>query len=339
MRKLLLLGTALTALSIGTAMARDDHHRTPPTFDVAAAAAIAVNDGEVAGNSARAEGQYTFSSITDSYKGANGVSNQNQNAGANSVLQNSLALAYIQGCTCASSTDTAIGLTIAAAGNEGEVTGNSSSSSAEKTVTFDRERRHDRDPKITYTYSTVDAYVGGSYDSATGVFQVNQNSGANSLLQNSVAVAAATNLKGKTDLGIALALAGNDGEVARNSSRDSRTNADGGINGSFNHMTGIANVNQNVGANSELQNASSLGVLTFCGCATDNIALSVAAAGNDGGVYRNRSSAELGSNGVAMNDSFNHAEGMLQVNQNAGANSLLQNSASVAVIMHTTSTH
>lgn len=337
-RKLLLLGTILTAFSVGPAMAAD-HSSDPivPTFETSIATATAANNDSVNGNSAVAVSQGTFTSITGgSYNNAKGVSNQNQNAGANSALQNALALSYIQGCACTTGTGTgtgtsyttATGQAVASSGNDGYVGGNSSSSdrAGGSLIPF----------RLYGPNSTVSADIDGSYNSATGVFQVNQNSGANSLLQNSAAVAVATQLKGATlDQGSAVASAGNDANVQGNRATDNWTNAGGTINNAFNNVTGVVNVNQNVGENSALQNASSLASLQFCGCATDNYSMTVAAAGNGGLVLGNTAIASNGSNGAIMNASFNGAQGMLQANQNAGANSALQNSVAVGSIVHT----
>jgi len=371
MRKLLLIGTALTAFSLAMPLAYatgtgdgggnsgwnnggsgegngggKGHHKNPVTFDIAIAAALAGNHGNVAGdNSANAESQATSTSINGgSYNGAKGVSNTNQNAGANSALQNALALSYIQGCNCATAATATIaaGGALAAAGNSGEVEDNSSRSSRElvgyKYVAKPWADKDDRDDywkqPVFGPNSTVAATIDGSFDNATGVFQVNQNSGDNSLLQNASAVAAATGLKGTTDLGVTVAAAGNSGEVEHNNASADHTNTSATINNSFNGDKGMVNANQNAGANSQLQNASALASLKFCGCAADNIGLSVAVAGNAGGVYGNWASAENGSNGASMTNSFNGSQGMLQANQNAGANSLLQNSVAVGVITH-----
>jgi hypothetical protein len=344
MRKLLLIGASLAVLGAAPAWAgpqgNPDHqhkngHHTNPTFDISVAAALAGNSGDVSGNSANLKSQSVSTEITGSYGSSKGVSNQNQNAGANSALQNALALSYIQGCDCANTTaaTVAFGATLAVAGNTGTVQDNTSSTGREMT----RSRRDGWYGGISWgPDSSITASISDSYNGDTGVFQVNQNSGANSLLQNSTAVAAATGLKGQVDAGLAVALAGNSGTVTNNKSTDDHTTAKGTINNSFNSDTGVVNANQNVGANSQLQNASALASLQFCGCAADNVSLTIAAAGNDGHVLYNQASAANGSNGVSMTSSFNYSQGMLQANQNAGANSLLQNSIAVGALQHTT---
>jgi hypothetical protein len=349
MRKLLLIGASLAVLGAAPAWAgggtndNPDHkhqnrHHANPTFDISVAAALAGNSGDVSGNSANLKSQSVSTEITGSYGSSKGVSNQNQNAGANSALQNALALSYIQGCDCANTTaaTVAFGATLAVAGNTGTVQDNTSSTGREMT----RSRRDGwYGGGISWgPDSSITASISDSYNGDTGVFQVNQNSGANSLLQNSTAVAAATGLKGQVDAGLAVALAGNSGTVRGNRSTDDHTTATGTIDNSFNSDTGVVNANQNVGANSQLQNASALASLQFCGCAADNVSLTIAAAGNDGSVSGNVANAANGSNGVRMTSSFNYSQGMLQANQNAGANSLLQNSIAVGALQHTTTT-
>lgn len=333
MRKLLLVGTALAAMGLAMpAFAGNDsggqgqqgwqYGNSTPTFEIAIAAALAGNSGSVMDNNAQAIGQGVGTTISGgSFNGANGVSATNQNAGANSALQNALSLAYIEGCsTCTTSTSSptytlAAGGALAVAGNSGEASGN------------------------TYTNSggSVGATIDGSFNNVTGVFEVNQNSGANSLLQNSVAVASSTGLKGETDAGATVALAGNSGAIDPNNPPPQPMGSGssyGAINSSFNGANGVITANQNVGANSLLQNASSLASLQFCNCATDNESLSVAAAGNSGIVSGNWASASNGSNGVSLTSSFQGAQGMMSVNQNAGTNSLLQNAVSVGVLTH-----
>lgn len=363
MRKFLLLGTALAAVSLAMPAFADgggswnggggdkyEHHHSKPTFEISLAAALAGNSGHVAGNRAAIESQSTSANISGgSYNGSKGVSNTNQNAGANSALQNALAVSYIQGCDCATtpSYTVAAGAALAAAGNRGEVENNYSTSRRELTgyryVAKPWRDGDDLDDFFKVPTWGSDNYVTASIDSSfnnmTGVFQVNQNSGDNSLLQNAASVAAATHLKGSAlDAGAAIALAGNSGEVEQNGASADHTHASASMTSSFNGDTGVVSANQNVGANSQLQNSAAVASLQFCGCATNDLSLSVAAAGNEGGVYGNWASAENGSNGASMNNSFNGSTGMMSANQNAGANSLLQNSVAVGVITHTTTT-
>ena len=340
MRKLLMVGTALVAVSLAMPAFAET------TFEVSLAAALAGNSGNVAGNSASVESQSTSASISNnSYGGTKGVSNTNQNAGANSALQNALAISYIQGCGCATGGYTvAAGGALAAAGNKGEVEHSTSTSRREITgYTYVAKPWADHDDRDDFfkvpTWGAdnhVTASIANSFNNVTGVFQVNQNAGDNSLLQNAASVAAATSLKGnELDAGAAIALAGNSGEVERNGASADHTHASASMKGSFNSDKGIVSVNQNAGANSQLQNSAAVASLQFCGCAENNLSLSVAAAGNEGGVYGNTASAENGSNGASMNNSFVGSTGVMSANQNAGANSLLQNSVAVGVITHT----
>lgn len=359
MRKLLMVGTALVAVSLAMpAFAHDDDggssggpYQPRPTFEVSLAAALAGNSGNVAGNSASIESQNTSASISNgSYNGAKGVSNTNQNAGANSALQNALAISYIQGCACATTPSSgytvAAGAALAAAGNGGEVENNTSTSRREIIGHYYVQKpwRRDGDDRDDFfkvpiwgADNYVTASINGSFNNSTGVFQVNQNAGDNSLLQNAAAVTAATHLQGKAlDAGAAIAMAGNGGEVEDNGASADHTHASASMTGSFSNDTGVVSANQNAGANSQLQNSAAVASLQFCGCAQNNLSLSVAAAGNEGGVYGNQASAENGSNGASMNNSFVGSTGVMSANQNAGANSLLQNSVAVGVITHAT---
>lgn len=357
MRKLLLVGTALGALSFAMPAfaggSYGGHGGNPPpkpqnpTLELSLVAALAGNDGTVAGNTATTQSQSISTNISaGSFNGAKGMTNVNQNAGANSALQNALSVSYIQGCDCASTPTytVAAGGALAAAGNTGSVESNSST--AERAIVGYQgggwphyDSLGGGGSQFTPIYGSdnwVTANIDASFNGVNGVFQVNQNSGDNSLLQNSAAVTSASQLKGVTDVGGSIALAGNSGAVfgSGNSAYADHTHASASISNSFNGSNGEMNVNQNVGANSLLQNASAIASLQFCNCATDNISLAVAAAGNDGSVLGNRAELSNGSNGVSMTNSFAGAQGLINVSQNAGANSLLQNAVSVGSVTH-----
>ena len=331
MRKLLLVGASLLALGTATAFAKPKPKGPEFTLDAYLAAALATNQGGVAGNHSRAFDQTNSTQINSSYNGTKGVSNQNQNAGANSALQNSLSLAYVQGCNCANTNANPIqfaaGLTLAGAGNRGEVENNHSSTGTSNNEDW-----------FSFGPVTNSASISGSYNSSTGVLQVNQNSGDNSLLQNSAAVAAAGPFKGEeATLAAALAVSGNKGEVERNHATSLNTTTRGDISNSFDGTTGVVNANQNVAANSQLQNATAVAVAQLCSCTTTSditLAAAVAASNNHGGVWDNHAATSFGSNSATMSNSFNSSQGMLQSSQNAGANSLMQNSVSVGAVIH-----
>lgn len=329
MRALLLAGVGIVAFG-GAAMAdgeRGRHHRYQPAIMDHYAAALGVNIGEVRGNtSTTGRGQAVGVTTTGSFGGARGVMNVNQNAGANSAQQNAVAIAYIEGCNCDVTFKYGDGNANAVAGNGGQVVGNSSANGGYSRHGY---RGHGDDG------TSASASLAGSFGSATGIAQVNQNAGANSLQQNATAVAYVDSLAGTSRQDRdAWAIAGNAGRVtgSGNSSDDYRHRANGSIEGAFSGFTGVANVNQNVGANSLQQNSAALSAVEFCNCATRDLSTVVAAAANLGSVTYNRADADRGSAFATIGGSFNGMTGITQVNQNAGANSLMQNSVAVGAV-------
>ena len=328
MKKFLLASAGVLALS-GVANANG----FPPMLQNVQdyyAAALAVNVGEVADNtSTTSTGQNNSAALTGSFQGFRGVANVNQNAGANSGLQNSVAISYIEGCDCNVTTPIIFGLprgdsnANSVAANVGQVVGNSSTNSS----------------LLLLPGTDVSANMSAAFVGSTGLVQVNQNAGANSLLQNATALTMLENVKGVTADRDAWAIAVNAGQVtgSGNHSTDSKHDAAAGITGSFNNFQGVANVNQNAGANSLMQNSSALSAITYgCNCAIEDLATTIAAAGNLGNVSGNTASASLGSAGVSMTNSFNGTTGVTQVSQNAGANSLMQNAVAIGAIYQRT---
>lgn len=320
----LLLATAGVMVFGGAAMAngRDyDRHRT--TVMDHYAAALGVNLGETAGNrSGTAYRQANSVRMGSSFGGARGVFNVNQNAGANSAQQNAVAVAYVEGCDCEAGFTYGDGDANAVAVNAGAVVGNRSANGV-----------YSRYGHGGGTSATAD--LTGSFGGATGVAQVNQNAGANSLQQNATAIAYADNIEGtRRQTRDAWAISANVGVVtgSGNWSDDYNHTARGRIDGSFGGFTGLANVNQNVGANSLQQNAAALSAVEFCDCAANDLSTTIAAAANIGGVVGNHAQATHGSAGVSMTGSFNGMTGIAQVNQNAGANSLAQNAVAVGAV-------
>lgn len=335
MRKVLLMGAALSILAVTPVIAfarngedggshngkHNNQSSAPITFDAFVAWASAANSGTVAGNEATMGRQTNSASLTNSYNsGAKGVSNQAQNAGANSQLQNSLALAYVHNPK-GKSYKVGLGLAVAGAGNYGGVMGN------EDEVGPRSSWDHD-DGSVTQT-----ATVSNSYEGFNGVAQLNQNAGNNSLLQNSAAVAAVNPVSGTAlTLAGSLADADNQGFVAGNYAREHSANASSTISNSFGGVNGVVNVNQNSGANSLMQNSAAIGTVKLVAASSDALAGAVANANTSGGVYCNTANLANGSAKVSMDSSFNGAQGVLQASQNAGANSLIQNSVSVAAV-------
>ena len=294
------------------------------------AVATAVNGGTVVGNySSRSDSSDTSATIVSSFGDVRGAINVNQNSGDNSLLQNATAIAALINCGCEPTGNRTLeDEAIATALNRGQVVGSGNHA---------------------YTWgSNADASISGSFNDAQGVIQVNQNAGANSLLQNATAVASIDgklgDQGGANDVANSVATAVNNGLVQDNSSYRVAASNDAAIAGSFNSTQGVVNVNQNVGDNSLLQNAAAIASLIDCNCVTNHDPAQdieevsvIAQAVNDGRVIGNDAQTyayyHVGSNsGASISDSFNRTQGVVQVNQNAGANSALQNSAAIGHI-------
>ena len=294
------------------------------------AAALAVNVGEVGGNrSMTSTGQEKSAALRGSFLGFRGVANVNQNAGANSGLQNSVAISYVEGCDCEVASPIFFGPprgdanSNSVAVNVGQVVGNTSENTS---------------PLLLAPGTKATATMDDAFNGSTGLVQVNQNAGANSLMQNATALTSVENIRGIEQDRDAWAIAVNAGQVtgSGNHSTDVKHTAAGSVIGSFNGFQGTANVNQNVGANSLMQNSSALASITYCNCAIEDLSTTIAAAGNLGSVTGNHASASLGSASVGMTNSFNGATGVTQVSQNAGANSLMQNAVAIGAIYQRT---
>jgi hypothetical protein len=328
MRALLLASAGVFVLG-GAAMANDRDHRgryNPTTVMDHYAAALGVNLGEVRNNrSTTGYGQAAGVRMSGSFGGgATGVFNVNQNAGANSAQQNAVAVAYVEGCDCEAGFRYGDGDANAIAVNAGRVVGNDSANG-----------EYNRYHRGSGGGTSATATLAGSFGGATGIAQVNQNAGANSLQQNATAVAYVDNLEGtRRQDRDAWAIAANAGIVtgSGNQSDDYNHTARGSIDGAFRGFTGVANVNQNVGANSLQQNAAALSAVEFCDCAAQDLSTTIAAAANIGAVVGNYADADRGSARVSMTGSFNGMTGIAQVNQNAGANSLAQNAVAVGAV-------
>ena len=325
MKKLLLASAGVLALG-GVANANGWPSQLQNVQDYYAAA-LAVNVGEVGGNrSMTSTGQGKSASLHGSFLGFRGVANVNQNAGANSGLQNSVAVSYVEGCDCEVASPIFFGPprgdanSNSVAVNVGQVVGNTSENVS------------------LLSGTTATSTLDNSFNGSTGLVQVNQNAGANSLMQNATALTRVENIRGIEQDREAWAIAVNAGQVtgSGNHSTDVKHTAAGNVIGSFNGFQGAANVNQNVGANSLMQNSSALASITYCNCAIEDLSTTIAAAGNLGSVTGNHASASLGSAGVGMTNSFNGSTGVTQVSQNAGANSMMQNAVAIGAIYQRT---
>ncbi len=332
MRKYLLMGAALSLLAAAPVAFANDydggdstHHydgqgKNRPTFDIFVAYASANNWAQSAGNRAWSAFQNTSASIANSGSGDTGILDQAQNAGANSVLQNALSLAYVNNPNRGYSSQTyGAGFSMAGAQNGAFVAGNNAETG------FDNQGFWC--PTVSQAASIYNSYNGG-----TGVVQVNQNVGDNSVLQNATAIADVRQVTGNNGtLGVSLASGSNNGGVFGNQA-ENRGYMSGSVNSSFNGHTGLVNLNQNAGANSLLQNSTSIGRVTLYRTSATTLAGTAALTDNDGAVFCNRSASMGGGNGVSMDSSVNGSTGIIQASQNAGSNSLIQNSVSVASV-------
>lgn len=353
MRKLFLMTASVLALTAGAAMAGQhggDYgkgdpkggHYTPPSLEAMLGIAVGVNAAQSSGNNYQFGPGYTASaSIDSSFNGAKGIANQNQNAGANSALQNSLALAYVEGCNCATGNPSHLnsvgaGASVALALNYGSIDGSGDGLMPQSSPQgWDKDHHGDRDHRPPPP-SFVNGSIDGSYNGFTGVAQVNQNAGPNNLLQNATALAVVGPMQQASAAGTgALAVSGNIGEVAGTTDVQHGVTGNASISNSFRGATGIANVNQSTGSNSVLQNSAALSTITTCGCSADDLSVSVAAAGNLGRVANSYAAASGGSSNMWMSNSFNGAQGVMQVSQNGGANSVLQNSTAIGTVSRT----
>lgn len=335
MRKYLMMGAALSLLAATPMMAYagDHDHKgtqggdnggkyTATTIDAFLAFAAAHNGGSVVGGQAELHRQTSSVSTTDSFNNSKGLSSQAQNSGANSALQNSLALAYVKNPSNANHT-IGIGIAVAGAGNGGGVYGNNDQTGSWNSWDHD----HD-DGTVTQSAS-----MGSSYNNFKGVAQSNQNVGDNSLLQNSTAVAAVSPIVGTAGtLSVALAGSNNNGEVSGNWAYNNSTQSSSTVDGSFDNSRGVFSLNQNSGANSLMQNSAAIGTVTLKPTSASALAASVAVATNHGELECDTANAANGTNSSSMNNSFNNSQGVFQASQNSGANSLIQNSVSVGAV-------
>ena len=337
MKKILLASAGVVAITGGALANGNGGPQHRQTVEDYYAAALAVSIGQVNGNSSTTSGDQANSvALRGSFTGFRGVANLNQNAGANSGQQNAVAISYIEGCDCEVTfngngrpSSTAEVNANAVAVNLGQVVENSSQNGSGHS-----DHGHDGGGPRTSASATMN----GSFGGAQGIAQVNQNAGANSLQQNSTALARVENSRGTEQSRDAWAIFFNAGQVtgSGNRSTDSRHDASAAIGGSFNTFTGVANVNQNAGANSLMQNSSALSSITYCNCAVEDLSTTIAAAGNLGSVTGDFASAHNGTTGVSMVNSFNGAQGVAQMSQNAGANSMMQNAVAIGAVYQRT---
>lgn len=329
MRNILMMGVALSLMA-APAFAQDwdngGNDKKPITIDAFLAAAGAFNSGMVGFNKAHSANQSTSAYTTSSFDGSKGLMSQAQNAGANSSLQNAISLAYVANTN---SSTLGIGAAVAGSENSGSVFGNRDTTGSAKPAPASDVY----DPELIVGRVTQSGTINQSFNGSQGVMQSNQNVGDNSLLQNASAVASVTPTTGSAfQLGIALAKSENEGTVGGNTAKNYYTTAASNVSNSFDNSKGVINLNQNSGANSELQNSTAVATDTLKGASNATLAASVALSSNHGGVWCNTATTADGSNASNMSNSFNDSQGVIQASQNAGANSLIQNTVSVGAV-------
>ncbi|GGG42421.1 hypothetical protein GCM10010964_32400 [Caldovatus sediminis] len=200
--------------------------------------AVAVNAGGVIGNTSSNMGSSASASMDGSFNSSTGIAQANQNAGANSLQQNATAVAMVDNVRGRQQDRDAWAI----AGNAGIVTGSGNLSA-------------------DHGHQSA-ASMSNSFNGFTGSANVNQNVGANSLQQNATALSAITYCNcAAEDLSTTIAAAGNVGAVWGNAATASWGSAQAGMSNSFNGLTGVAQVSQNAGANSLMQNAVAVGAI------------------------------------------------------------------------------
>ncbi|HQT60576.1 MULTISPECIES: hypothetical protein [unclassified Acidiphilium] len=175
------------------------------------------------------------------------------------------------------------------------------------------------------------ATVSQSFNNDVGIFSINQNGGANSTVQTATTVAA-LQTKGSIGAAAAAASARNSAHARRNTSYSIDTPTTSTVQNSMDHSTGVLSIAQNTGSNSIVQNATSVSSIGMQKANTQMLAMTAAASFNQASVRGNYASSIDQTNGVSMDQSFNGTSGVLMAAQNAGANSIIQNSVSVASI-------
>ena len=228
MRKILLLTAAMTMGFAVTA------HATP--IDFAFSAALSANEGDVAtvnGSVFTGDGAFADNSIRDN----EGVTQTNQNAGAGSLQQNSAAVASLEGIRIETPvTEVAAALSVST--NTGAVAGGANLS----------------------LLGVASAGMKDSVRDNEGVTQSNQNAGAGSLQQNSVALASIETCDSNCpniDLAVTIAASGNAGSVSGLNLEGGHT-AIASMTNSVRGNTGLTQTSQNAGAGSLAQNSIAL---------------------------------------------------------------------------------
>ncbi len=331
----ILLGSILPVLAIPVA------HAKPYSIETYITAASTQNSASVIGNFSNAGGtigtggvwHYIASATTSmSFNGSSGVAQENQNAGANSTLQNAISVAYISTCQiCLKTGATGLSVTAGTASNTSRVSNNldfpgygwaNSSPGGGNTPGSNGLTPQGSDPFAT---------ISDSFNHDTGIFSANQNGGNNSALQSSVAVGG-INMEADRVVASLSSTATNSGVSRGNASYSFDTPTSSNVYSSFDASLGVLILNQNSGSNSLIQSSASITYLNIKPATSGLLAMSAAKAENTASLTNNFSSSQVQTNQSQMSNNFNGSTGVLISSQNSGANSITQNTTSVADI-------
>ncbi|WP_201727794.1 hypothetical protein [Acidocella sp. C78] len=175
------------------------------------------------------------------------------------------------------------------------------------------------------------ATVNQSFNNDVGIFTINQNGGANSTVQTATAVAA-LDTAGSIGAAEAAAKAQNSARSRQNTSYSIDTPTTSTVQSSMDHSTGVLGLAQNTGSNAVVQNAAAVTAISARVAPASALALAAASSFNQASLSGNYASSIGQTNAVSMGQSYNGTSGILMAAQNAGANSIVQNSVSVASI-------
>lgn len=294
------------------------------------------SDGNVSTENTNIGSDATIGS--NAFENASGVASANQNSGANSMASNQT---NVQVNTVSGKLDYS-----ASTNGWGEVMDNTLNVGTIGAMT---------------NYDGNSYLWGNAFAGAAGVISLNQNSAANSLLQNQtnvqVNLTSTPSTPSTTTSTNAPVLRGSvyDNTVdvyAKPGHVDSyddtaagltNYNANATINGdAFTGASGIISASQNSGANSLLQNQTTVQVSKLAttnstgyvsndlGGAVSGNMLKVAATGHPDN-YSSFTQTNYAANAVIGGNAFAHASGVISLNQNTGANSMMQNQTSIQV--------
>ena len=209
---LLVAASALAVgLSLGgTAYAKDNDHGGDKGKQQSVATAVAASDQDAGVLFNFAKGTDANNSVTGgAFNGATGLFNVQQNGGANSIQQDGNTLGAILNCSCSNNGGTSTSLALSSqtafvAGNTSIGAKNEGTTVADVSVFSkkgeDKHHRHGDDGSVSaanafylshYENAVASSNtINASFENATGLFNVSQNVGNNSMQQATNTVAA-----------------------------------------------------------------------------------------------------------------------------------------------------